>query len=76
MNYTEEQKADILERVKLTKAAMEEIFKKHNTSISSHPVMVPTQDGHFVTRVDIQIVDQKFVPVTETKVVEAEKVEE
>jgi len=76
MQYTEEQKADILERVRLTKLAMEETFKTHSTSISAHPVMVPTQDGHFITRVDIQIVDQKYIPVTETKVVEAEKVQE
>ena len=66
MNYTDEQKADILERVKKTKDEMEKIFSENQTSIGAYPVMVPTADGHFITRVDIQILDQKYGEKNET----------
>lgn len=62
-NLTEEQQKDVDERATKFKEKYAALAAEFQMDFICYPQLVPTQEGHFVTIVNMQIVDRKYTPV-------------
>lgn len=61
--YTQEQIADIMERIEKFNKEIARLCEELKVEVVAIPKLVPTNDGSFVTRVDIKVGDTKHKPV-------------